>query len=309
MRPRHTLPLLLLTLLIGLSGCEFFTGDPATALQVTLYVNGQLWTPPNPNDPLTIETRPDYSIKAVTLRFDVIGGDPRARYRVEYVDGVAGREEWFDASATIQVSTSQEITVRSGVAKPIVYDLVIVNHAPVLYSVWISDATPEMGAHLRVMVEYHDPNTCPSVAVEQITGAYDEDSEHGDTLTYRLRITGPKKGSWEDSVVYQRYEDLPGASTYVILSDEWLPIETQTHTWVGYDGVAPGVGVLSAASSRNVFADIVARGCYPDPDEPYNAEDPWPSGKNLRIEKWVMDSMGAVSYGKDYFEIYVGGCP
>jgi len=290
MRLRRILPLFVAcALLIGVFGCDIFTGVSVTPLQVTLYVNEQVWA-----GGLQVEARPDYSIPAVVLRFDVTGGDSDARYRVEYVTGVTGREEWFDASATIRVTTSQTITIRSGRATPVIYELTVINNAPYLYSAWISDVQPEMGALLRIMVEYHDPNTCPSVAAEQITGAYDEDSALGDTLTYRLRITGPKKGSWQNFVQYRLYNDLPGTNEYEILTDQWLPVETQTYFFVGYDGPAPGIGAL---------------GCYPDPDEPFNTENPWPSGKNLCVEQWVRDSMGAEAYRRDYWEIYVGGCP
>jgi len=291
---KRLLLVFLILVLAGIFGCDSLFTGPVTPLQVKLYVNGQLWTGGD-----KVESRPDYSEGEIMVTIEAMGGDPNAKYRCEYMDGTVARENWFQSdeppSATsIKVNVDQTVTIRSGQAVPVSYEFTIINNAPVVLSPWLSSVKPEMGAHLRVIAEYSQWGTCPTIEDPTFTGVYDADYEYGDTLTYRLRITGPKKGSLEDFIQYRLYNDLPGANEYEILTDQWLPIETQTHFFVGYDGVAPGIGAL---------------GCYPDPDEPFNQDNPWPSGKNLCIEIWAKDSMGETTYGKFYWEIWVGGCP
>jgi len=289
-------------LLIGLLwGCDSFLPqvDP---LVVILWVNGQQWTGGD-----KIEARPNYDRMAVMVTAQVAGGDPNSRYRIEYADGTTAREEWFDDAVTVELRVNQTFTIRDGRATPVSYRLVIINNVPVVLSPWLSDVQPEMGAHLRVDVAYHQWGTCPTIQEPYYTGVYDADEEFGDSLSYRLRITGPKKASWEDMIQYRLYDDLPGTNEYTILTDQWLPVETQTHFFVGYDGPAPGIGALSAKDGGcGVPAQIT--GCCPGPDDPIT-DDPWPSGTNLCVEVWVKDALGALSYGKFYWEIYIGGCP
>ena len=279
-------------LLVGaLAGCSLFQ-DATEPLAVEVYVNGVAW------NSAEILARPSYTAGAVVVKVVVSGGDPASPfYEALYRDGTAARSAAFESELILGIKNDTRITIRDGRAEPVVLQVEVENHTPVVRMPF-TVAECEWRAHLQLDLVGRE-HGCDSAAGQptQLNGIQDEDLEYGDEVEYKIRISGPLgSGRSGDYAIYEKL----GVGQYRLLNDEWVALDVPAHVIIGWDGTLPNYPFGLA------FTDPLA--CDSTCPEPHPPPAPVPTGETVTIEVWARDMLGSVGYGVFHWTLYESGC-
>ncbi len=290
MKNTRILAVMLFLGVLLLSGCDQFFGEPVS---VAIKIDDKIYE-------VAASGTPDYYVGGLEVKFLVDGGNENIGYEIDYGDGESEQSGSIPETGRhtfVHIYKSQgafTVIVTSGTQRTQV-QVTVLNNEPILYTDYIHTARFERGQLMKFAFVYRIKG-CDNGTPQAYSGIYDPDMEIGDSVQFKMTITGPDRNG--DMGEYTQF-DYNGN----VLNGDWLSPETLVYIEVG---TTTADTIIPPPFGEATIEQTEPKGCVPDyPDEGNDL----PITGTVYITCEYKDSMMLVPLVTNWAENYWGlGC-